>query len=99
MAENILQELRNGNSEIILPLLSKYNEDEKKHFAENEIKYKIKNWRIGDREDSADTIYITYWISRENYFTEDNGDILEDVTFFLSRESNEFKLTNFSAIY
>lgn len=94
LAENLLRELKNGNLNALIPYLNNATEDEKNHFLENEKLYKIKNWRIGGREDSEDTIYLTFWVSRENY-----PDILEPVDFDFARESDEFKPRHFSAIY
>lgn len=94
LAENVLRELKNGNPNALVPYLNNATEVEKNHFLENENTYKIKNWRIGGREDSEDTIYLTFWVSRENY-----PDILESVHFDFARESDLIKPRNFSAIY
>lgn len=100
LAENILQELKNGNTNILLPYLNNLDEDRKNHFLENEKQYRIRNWRIGGREDSADTTYITYWVSRENYPVNAEGTaILESVHFDFARNSDEIRLRHFSAIY
>lgn len=94
LAESLLHELKSGNPNALIPYLNNATEDEKNHFPENEKLYKIKNWRIGDREDSEDTIYLTFRVSRENY-----PDILESVAFDFARESDQIKPRHFFAIY
>lgn len=94
-AEEVLGELRNGNAEVIIPYLNGMTDDQKNHFLENESRYKIENWRIGAREDSADEISLMYWVSRRDY---DEGH-LEDVSFFFVRDGNQWRLKNFNAIY
>lgn len=91
-AEEILRELKNDNTEAIIPYLS---DDQKNHFPENESKYKVENWRIGEREDAEDKISLLYWVSRRDYMPEH----LEEVSFFFVRDGNQWKLENFSAIY
>lgn len=95
LAETILQELRSGNTNIIVPYLNDSTGDEKNHFLENEEKYRVESWRIADREDSENKILLRYWVARRNYF---DGH-LENVSFSFERENNEWKLKQFSAIY
>jgi len=100
MAERILQELKIGNAEVIIPYLNNANEDEKNRFLENEKKYQIKNWRVGSREDSEDEISLMYWVSRQNYHKDHNGsDHLEAVNFYFVREENNWNLQDFRAGY
>jgi hypothetical protein len=94
LAENVLQELKNGNLNAIGPYLLGKTENEKNRLLSNEKAYKIKDWRIGGRQDSENAIFITYWVSRENY-----PDILESVHFGFAREAGEIRPTNFGAIY
>lgn len=100
MAEEVLQELKNGNYQVITPYLSDLNEDRKNHFLENEKKFQIKNWRIGNRENTKENVSIMFWVSRQNYFNEvSNFDYIEEVHFYFVREGNAWKLKDFSAIY
>lgn len=92
LAENVLRELKKGNQNILLDYLS---QNDKVHFLENEKKYQIENWRIGDREDSENQISLMYWVSRRDYY---DGHI-ESVSFFFERNENEWKLKQFSAGY
>jgi hypothetical protein len=95
-----LLQLKNGNTEALIPYLNDLTEDRKNHFLESEKKFQIKNWRIGSREDSADKISIMYWVSRQNYSYDVYGnDHLEAVSFYFAREKNEWKIKQFFAGY
>ncbi|CAN5318781.1 hypothetical protein BH20ACI1_BH20ACI1_20000 [soil metagenome] len=94
-AENILQELKNGNINVLVPYLIDSTYDQRNQVLENEAKYQVIDWRIGYREDSENKITLTYWVSRKNYF---DGQ-LENVSFFFERENEELKLKHFGAIY
>jgi hypothetical protein len=99
-AETVLRELKNGNTQAIVPYLNDWNEDERNRFLENEKKFQIENWRIGARKDSQDEISLMYWVSRKNYhFDGDGGPHLEEVGFYFVREGNNLILKKFSAIY
>lgn len=91
-AEAILQELKNGNTEIIIPYLK---EDSKNRILESEKKFRVENWRIGNREDSEDKVFVSYWVSRRDYY---DGH-LEDVSFLFEREGIEWKLIQINAGY
>jgi hypothetical protein len=100
MAEKVLEELKNGNMDALLPFDAKATEENRNHHRQSENKYKINYWRIGDRRDSANEISVTYWVARENYyFNQDGSDTLESVIFVFTRESNEIKPKSFSAGY
>ena len=100
LAEKVLEDLKNRNTDALLPFLRESKEDTKNHFLEREKQYKIKYWRIGGRRDSADNISVTYWVGRENYPAgPDGSDALEEVSFYFARESNELKPQVFTAIY
>ncbi len=92
LAEKILQELKNGNTNAILPYLREIN---KNRILEGEKKYQVENWRIGDREDSENQISLFYWVSRKDYL---DGH-LENISFFFEREDNQWKLKQFEAGY
>lgn len=96
LAETILRQLKNGNTNVIAPYLEGLTEDQKNHFLENEEKYRVENWRVADRaEDSENKISLLYWVSRRNYF----DGYLESVSFFFEFENGEWKLKQFGAIY
>lgn len=100
MAEEVLLQLKNGNTEAIIPYLNDVTEDRKNHVLESEKELQIKTWRIGDREDSEDKISIMYWVSRQNYSYDVYGnDHLEAVSFYFNREENEWKIKQFNAGY
>ena len=93
IAEGILKNLRNGETDSLLPYLSHLNEDNKNHILEREKEFQITNWRIGRRIDTEDEISLMYWTSRKNYEWE------EEINFDFVRENGEWKLKSFSAIY
>ncbi len=95
LAEEILIQLKNGNPNSIHPYLSESSEDGINHFVENETKYRVENWRIGNRKDSIDKSFIMYWVSRKDYF---DGHI-ENVSFSLAKEGGNWKLKQFNAVY
>jgi hypothetical protein len=98
LAEKVLRELKTGNVAALLPYLSGLNEDSKNHILNNEKRFRVTGWRIGDRKDTAETILITYWVSRENFDTEGTViAVLEEVTFDFDPKSRE--LGHFSALY
>jgi hypothetical protein len=93
LAEEVLEQLKNGNPKSILPYIGESSEIEfseyvKNNFVEKEKKYKVENWRIGDREDSIGGSAITYWVSRNNYF---NGHE-ESVCVWVAKEGGNWKL-------
>ncbi len=95
LAETVLRELKNGNTNVIVPYLNDLTEDGKSHFLENEGKYQVESWRIADREDSENKISLMYWVARRDYF---DGH-LESISFFFEFEGNEWKLKQFGAVY
>lgn len=95
LAEGILRELKNGNSQAIVPYIADLSEDEKNQFLENEKKFLIEDWRIGEREDSANKVEIMYWVSRKDYYEGHQ----EEVRFFFVNDGTDWKLNDFGAIY
>src|SRR5262245_26601423 len=64
LAEKTLEELKNGNTEVLNPFDANAPEGDKKHHQEREKEFRIKYWHIGDREDTKETVSITYWVAR-----------------------------------
>lgn len=95
LADKVFHELKNGNTKIILPYLENLNEEQKNHFLENETKYKIENWRIGNRKNAENKSEIMYWVSRRDYF---DGH-LENVWFSFEFENGEWKIKSWGAGY
>ena len=96
-AEKVLSQLRDGNVNVLLPFLS---DESRPRILENEVKYRIKTWRIGLREDAVDSVLITYWVTRENYSNESTGvDYIESVNFSLLRCSSTWEIDQFGAGY
>ena len=93
LAERILQELKNGNTEALLPFSGEKTESNKNHTFEREKEFRVESWHLGDREDSANKVHLKYWAARHKY------DYSEEVHFYLERENNEWKIKDFGAIY
>jgi hypothetical protein len=96
LAEEALRELKNGNSDVISSLLEwEPTKEGKKGFIESERKYRVSDWRIGGREDSEETVFLTYWVFREDYF----DGRPESVNFLVVRDGQDWKLQYFNAVY
>lgn len=92
-AEEILIQLRNGKTEVLVPFFKDLEKDNLNHLLENETKYRIKSWRIGGWSGEGDQFSIKYWVIRNDYESE------EEVNFFLVRNADGWKVTEYSAIY
>ena len=94
IAEGILEKLRSGQTDSLIPYLTDLNEDNKNHILEREKEYQVEDWRIGRRTETTDELSLMYWTSRKNY----NGQE-EETRFIFVRDNNEWKLKYFGAIY
>ncbi|HEY0429063.1 MAG TPA: hypothetical protein VGC76_14880 [Pyrinomonadaceae bacterium] len=90
IAENILEKLRNGETDSIVPYLT---EDNRNRILQRENEFQITNWHIGEINRTEDKLSLKYWTSRRNYKGE------EEVNFIFTRENDEWKLKYFSAVY
>lgn len=96
-AEKVLIQLRDGDVNVLLPLLS---DDSKARILENETKYRIKNWHIGERRGSGNRLDIVYWVERVNYNNVVTGrDYVEEVTFTVVSDPSGWKVDQFGAVY
>lgn len=91
--EAILNQLRNGETGVLYPLLSNRNEDSRNHIIEAEKKYQVKSWRIGDWQNDGNEASVLYWVTRDNYEWE------EEVRFFLKNDTRGWKVNVYTAIY
>lgn len=94
-AEKVLVELRDGNVNVLQPLLS---DEEKQHILENERKYRIKDWHIGSRS-SGDSIDIVYWVERDAQNLAISANYVEEVTLTVAKDSSGWKANQYRAIY
>ena len=94
IAEQLLEELKKGNTDTLAPYLTDRNDDHRERYLTNETKYRITGWRIGDSEMKGDELSIQYWVSRTDYPVSE-----EEVRFFFLRTAGEWNLRSYTAIY
>ncbi len=100
LAEAVLEQLKNGNPNSILPYLGEsseiqFSEYVRNSFVEKERSYRVENWRIGDREDSIGGSAIEYWVLRNNSFNEYE----QRVYVWVAKEGGNWELKLFNAGY
>jgi len=94
IAESILEKLKNGQTESLVPYLTDLEEDNRNQILENEKEYQVEDWRIARRVQTANTLTLMYWTSRKNYEVPE-----EETHFAFVRDDNEWRLKSFGAIY
>ncbi len=92
-AEEVLLKLKYGQTQILIPFFEHLEQDNMDHILENESKYRVKSWRIGEWTQNGDELNLMYWVKRENYDWE------EEVRFYFSRNTSDWNLVSYSAIY
>lgn len=95
VAEKVLVELRDGNVNVLQPLLS---DAEQQRILENERKYRIKNWHIGGRS-LGERVDIVYWVERDGHNLAIATNYVEEVTLTVIKDSSAWKVDKYSAIY
>ncbi|HEY8563430.1 MAG TPA: hypothetical protein VIL74_23830 [Pyrinomonadaceae bacterium] len=94
-AEEILRELKNGNTDALIPYLKDLDEERKNRIMSNERQYPIEHWEFGERGQSIIESEVVYWVTRKDY----PGAQPEKVAFLFKRAGNEWKLRYFTAVY
>lgn len=92
IAEQILEQLKAGNTNVLVPYLSEKEDDDRERYRSNESEYRITSWHNGDVEINGEELSIQYWVSRLNH----PGD---EVHFFFARTEGQWKLRSYDAIY
>ena len=93
VALNYLSNLRSGQVQSISCCVG-----ENKYVMDEEKKWPIQSWRLGNRTDSAGRSVILYWVKRGNgYYSED--DYEAEVLFTIVDSGRGWKLGSFSAVY
>ena len=92
VAESHLNQLRVGQVQSIACCLG-----DRKYVLEEEKKWPIQSWRIGNRTDSAGRSYIVYWVTRGNGYSRYANE--EEVHVTIIRSGDAWKLQSFSAVY
>lgn len=93
-AEQILEELKNGNPNVMIPYLADKDEDDRERYLSNEREHQITSWHNGEVETTGEELSIQYWVSRSNYPSS-----REEVYFFFGRTEGQWKLQSYNAIY
>jgi hypothetical protein len=92
MAEQILEQLKNGKTDVLVPYLADRDADDRDRYLSNERDYQITSWHNGEIDTSNEGLSIQYWVSRLNH----PGD---EVHFFFSRANGHWILESYNAIY
>jgi hypothetical protein len=92
--EELLTLLQSGEVHVLVPLLAGSTQDEIDRVLENETKYSMSSWQVGEYIVESSEAQIKYWVKRENY---DSGE--EEVTVYLNLRDGAWEVTGYSAIY
>jgi hypothetical protein len=92
IAENYLSKLRAGVITEVAPFIGS-----NQYILEEEKKWPIQSWRIGDRQDTDKKTEILYWVQRGNGYSKDGME--EEVRFFMKESNRNWRVTHYSAIY
>ena|SRR6266508_5257460 len=96
IAEKHLEALRRGDVESIRPFLHHAQEDIHQ-ILDNEKKWPIQSWRIGDRRDRPGETELMFWVTRGGGYYKDGYE--EEVLLWLKQSSSGWSLNSYSAIY
>ncbi|MBO0725126.1 MAG: hypothetical protein J2P52_05975 [Blastocatellia bacterium] len=94
IAEKYLKDLRAGDIESIRPFLS---EEESPRILDNEKRWPIQSWRLGDRIDRPEETELIFWVRRERGYSKDIYE--EEVRLWIKRSGGRWSLNTYSAIY
>src|SRR5262245_9953338 len=99
IAEKHLEALRKDDVESIRPFLH-YDQDDQEqvhHILDNEKKYPIRSWRIGERRDRPGETELMFWVTRGGGYSKDLGE--EEVRLWIKQSSSGWSLNSYDAIY
>ena len=94
IAEKDLKSLRDGDAESIRPFLSA---GEDIHIMDNEKKWPIQSWRIGERVDMPGETELMFWVTRGGGYSKDY--VEEEVRLRIKQSGSGWSLNSYSAIY
>jgi hypothetical protein len=97
IAEKYLKALRTGDVESIQPFLLQLSRDEVDHILDNEKKWSIRSWRIGERHDRPGETELMYWVMRGGGYSKDGHE--EEVRFWIKHSGSDWRLNSYNAIY
>ena len=64
---------------------------------DNEKKWPIQSWRIGDRKDMPRETELMFWVTRGGGYSKDFGE--EEVRLWIKQSGSSWSLNSYSAIY
>jgi hypothetical protein len=99
IAEKHLEALRRGDVESIRPFLH-YDQDDHeyvRHILDNEKKWPIRSWRIGERQDRPGETELMFWVIRGGGYSK-NGEE-EEVRLWIKQSGRGWSLNSYNAIY
>lgn len=92
VAEYILEQLKAGNTNVLVPYLSEKEDDDRERYLSNESEYRITSWHNGEVDINGEELSIQYRVSRRNH----PGD---EIHFFFARTEGQWMLRSYNAIY
>jgi hypothetical protein len=95
IAEKYLEDLRRGNVESIRPFLS--GQERIQHILDNEKKWSILSWRIGERRDRPGETELMFWVTRGGGYFKVGYE--EEVRLWIKQSGSGWGLNTFTAIY
>jgi hypothetical protein len=96
IAEKHLETLRKGDVESIRPFLD-YDQEHVNHILDNEKKWPIRSWRIGERRDRPGETELMFWVTRGGGYSKDGDE--EEVRLWIKQSGSGWSLNSYSAIY
>src|SRR5262249_46800881 len=88
IAEKRLEAMRRGDVESIRPFLHYDQEDQEyvHHILDNEKKWPIQSWRIGERLDRPGETELMFWVRRGGGYSKDYGE--EEVRLWIKQSGS-----------
>ena len=93
LARGVLKRLSMGDIGVLEPFLSDRNLEDRASVLDRESVYRIRDWRVGNWFEEANTSSLQYWVNRDQYDHE------EEVTFSFERRGTQWRLVGYTAIY
>jgi len=84
-----------GDVETLRPFLE--SADEIQHILDNEKKWPIRSWRIGERRDKPGETELMFWVKRGSGYSKDGYE--EEVRLWIKQSGDGWSLKTYNAIY
>jgi hypothetical protein len=96
IAEKHLEALRRGDVESIRPFLN-HDQEDVHRILDNEKKWPIRSWRIGERRDRTGETELMFWVTRGGGYSKDGDE--EEVRLRIKQSGSSWSLNSYNAIY